>query len=641
MRVRGKKERGSRRSVQRVLLLCLTLTSLVSLATSADPLPFTHTLSKVLSLSWQWNTDSIVMEIVKNDKGWAGIGLAKDMSKGEIILVESDGVKATVKSCYLVGYSDPICDMVQSWYVLSSSADQKGFRVRIERSLDKVDTTYGTSIKQGENPIIYAYTGSPSIQPHFGGDDCGFGSANIDFSKGSSGGKTSVGVKFGFIRHEYAEAIIWTIVTDILILFGRHFRFFPSWMEIHWIVFMLVYIMSLLANNTGQKRTPTADPSAYAQEHKNASNHKFFAKFLIYFCVAQLLVGLLLRASKIWRKKFENWANWLSYSHIFLGIGIWGLTRYLVVVGAILFKAKFTDPHILNYVIVETVLFCLLLIGLEIYKRVKSSSQGYLPITNKVRDVDITEVDSLVAPLPGNPYVRAARSSMSAQELIHKYPNKIIVLFNNNIYDMTDFSHPGGKSLLLAARWKDVGRYVLGICGLEEDGAEGYTHSAEALGNLPSRLIGSLLGDDSELYDQWPLKSSTGGVVFANGEFKLTQKIKFSESTSLFKWHHPGVRLVTNLKGFDWMGKHYMVSAPGMAKKIRLYTHCMSLADEVRAHDRGLVQRFHALITSDPKSSSNEIPALPSSLDYIPSSCEAVSIRFKLFNYYSRVANWW
>jgi len=158
-----------------------------------------------------------------------------------------------------------------------------------------------------------------------------------------------------------------------------------------------------------------------------------------------------------------------------------------------------------------------------------------------------------------------------------------------------------------------------GICGLEKDGDEGYTHSAEALRNLPSRLIGSLLDIDSESYDQWPIRSATGGVVFAKGEFKLFQKIKFSESTSLFKWQQPGVKLVTNLKGIDWMGKHYMVSAPGKTKNIRLYTHCMSLADEVRAHDRGLVQKFKAMLSRDPSSySSIAIPNLPSTLDYIP-----------------------
>lgn len=309
------------------------------------------------------------MELTKNDKGWASIGLARDMSKGEIILIESDGIKATVRSCYLVGRTTPKCDMTQGWNITSSTAYQTGFSVRMSRSLSKVDTTYGTDIISGENPVIYAYTGSSLIQSHFGGSDCGYGSAAIDFSKGTIRRRTSTGVILGFIRHEYAETIIWTVVTDLLILLARHFRFIPYWMDVHWIGFLLVYIMTLIVNDTGQKRTPIKDPTAYAQVKTTASLHSLFANFLTVFNIGQLVVGLLLRASKIWRKKLEKWSIKLSYSHIILGIGIWVLARYLVISGSLLFKARFTDSCILNFVIIESKVFCLVFAELEIYKK--------------------------------------------------------------------------------------------------------------------------------------------------------------------------------------------------------------------------------------------------------------------------------
>ena len=184
----------------------------------------------------------------------------------------------------------------------------------------------------------------------------------------------------------------------------------------------------------------------------------------------------------------------------------------------------------------------------------------------------LDQIDSLIVDL--------SDPTIEPDELKLRYPKLIVVILNDGIYDMTTYNHPGSNRLLRKSNFKDVGRYLFGISGLEHNNSEAHTHSGMAFKALQDRRIGTL----------------SSQMVKKTLEFTLEAKLEFSKTTSMFVFKNPDF----SHKLFDgtaWMGKHYQIT---IKDKTRLYTNCITLAEDLKEHREGIIRAAQRLLGTQP-----------------------------------------
>jgi NAD(P)H-flavin reductase len=302
-----------------------------------------------------------------------------------------------------------------------------------------------------------------------------------------------------------------------------------------------------------------------------------------------------------------------KYLHMTAGLAIWLLTRFVVIFGTYLFWKKHESILLLIYAVVETTAFLAVATSLQM-RSLRSEEEVLNGLTPGLQTSLMGEEGSLSDEVAN--ILKDIRSLMTTDELKQKYSGRIILIFKNGVYNLTNYSHPGGDWRFREANWSEVSRYLFGISGIESDGSEAWKHSRDAFKVLSSRLIGNLYEKGSDNPDNWALKATKNGeVVFSNVDWTLSQKKVISQTTSLFKWRNQDFKVETGSPGYRWMGKHYMLSKQSKTSKIRIYTHCVSLADEIHAYDAKAVEQFFRRLRGD---SDLVLPELPRFLDYLP-----------------------
>ena len=166
---------------------------------------------------------------------------------------------------------------------------------------------------------------------------------------------------------------------------------------------------------------------------------------------------------KIVREKFKSWGFKLQeirLVHLFSGIVMWLLARKNCFIG----KDYFYDLYTVykdgkgqgfrfeqDFVFIETSAIILIFFVLEFHFWLKSSfaisrkDMVSKKITKKELHDDI---------------VLSLNKHILRKELDEKYPDRLIIMFLNRIYDLTDFVHPGGQYIWTNSRWRETSRYI-------------------------------------------------------------------------------------------------------------------------------------------------------------------------------------
>ena len=72
------------------------------------------------------------------------------------------------------------------------------------------------------------------------------------------------------------------------------------------------------------------------------------------------------------------------------------------------------------------------------------------------------------------------KTQKEISEIKAKYPLIKWVLFQNSVYDLTNFVHPGGDFLIEQCIGRDVTRFLIGAYSLESTKFQPYNHSENA-----------------------------------------------------------------------------------------------------------------------------------------------------------------
>jgi cytochrome b involved in lipid metabolism len=71
-----------------------------------------------------------------------------------------------------------------------------------------------------------------------------------------------------------------------------------------------------------------------------------------------------------------------------------------------------------------------------------------------------------------------------------------MVIFFNRLYDITNFTHPGGAYILKMTNFTEISKYLNGAAGLDKNESIAWKHSKDAFRMLETYFIGDLSSND-------------------------------------------------------------------------------------------------------------------------------------------------
>jgi hypothetical protein len=290
--------------------------------------------------------------------------------------------------------------------------------------------------------------------------------------------------------------------------------------------------------------------------------------------------------------------------HLTLGIITWIIARVIVFTGTIMFKSTF-GPLFLILVIIETVLFLLIIIGMTVLKKLKKKSW-----VEKVKEDFKAKQE---AADHHQEMLRDIRSRMSVEQLSAKYPKRNVMLYLNKVIDMDSYIHPGGQFLFEECRWKEISRYITGAAGLERFNGMRWIHSHTTFDLMKKHAIGDLV-DTVPTYDSLVLRDTNKAQVLSNFSeiWKVSKSVQISPTTSIVFMHNTKFIFSLWNKGVEWMGKHFLVSNE---IKSRPYTVCVSLAPVYSAYIENLLSVLDLVLNGK---LINIRPQLPEFFEMVP-----------------------
>lgn len=158
--------------------------------------------------------------------------------------------------------------------------------------------------------------------------------------------------------------------------------------------------------------------------------------------------------------------------------------------------------------------------------------------------------------------VSLIQKGTSVFQLKADFPHKQIFIYQNSIYDLSDYKHPGGSIFFNNHLWEEISRYMQGMHPDELTNTGLHTHSTDAYQVLDLNYIGSVLPNiGEEIEDTNPLvESSTDNVVQVDTDFEVGFKQDVSDNLVLMRVQNRLFNQRILLKGVKWMGKHYYLS---------------------------------------------------------------------------------
>lgn len=441
--------------------------------------------------------------IEKRNTGWSSVGWGPHMFEGEVLLLErEDKDKNTLyaSECTLIGYAVPKCRKLKEFTIIHQEFTASSHYVEFEYKFGQPGSLFERFIRPDKEQYLeWAQTPDRgNTKKHKGVGT--FGLAVVNFSNNQIYKHMS---NYNWIVwfHVWGLMFVWTVGVDFLILWGRYAKSIKYYYEIHSWGMGSLMILSLVATfymvfyNTDRGALYT-----YPGHRTNGPAHFWIGMIISLQIIFQAVGGWFLRRKMV-IAKFEGLGfkvQTFRLVHLFMGLFIWALARVQLFIGKdyvydlytryTMGKGfQFRPSQIFLYV--ETPFIILIFIGLEFIFWLRS---GALMSRDQMLVAKQKVTSSSKDKETHKQIVDCLNSSMLRSELDRKFPDKIIMMFLNRIYDLTDFTHPGGQYIWEWSRWRETSRYLIGAYGDEKDYYDymPYTHSKDAYKMLEKTFLG-------------------------------------------------------------------------------------------------------------------------------------------------------
>lgn len=138
--------------------------------------------------------------------------------------------------------------------------------------------------------------------------------------------------------------------------------------------------------------------------------------------------------------------------HTFGGISVWILTRLTLLFGAGLHSVYFGSTMYF-LILGEIIFFFILYVIFEILYRLKRKNWKYPLAVSPTRQGDYSKMLEQIRS-KGKHFQPIFKKLESTYNLKKAFPNKLIFIYGNRVYDLDNYIHPGGQWIFFEARCK-------------------------------------------------------------------------------------------------------------------------------------------------------------------------------------------
>ncbi|EAS06748.2 DOMON domain protein (macronuclear) [Tetrahymena thermophila SB210] len=543
------------------------------------PLSSSLSLTNGITLNFEiQGTDIVFMIESTKPQGWIGLGFGATMTNTDmaIFFANMNGQPA-VQDAYSTNTVRPPFDTQQDWTLLGSSITSNSFQMKAKRALNTGDTNNDIILQQGQT---YNFCIAWSSSQTFGYHDSYYSySITLTNSQGNKqASEISVGVPKDTLNiHKIWLFYAWGIGADIAIFFGRYLKAWKHHTLVHSILFFIINISTIIlealvinGNDYKLKNVDNLD--------KNVKNHFIIGCVIMALIILQHVGGILL---KFGIEGTNKHVNTMKKFHLVSGIIIYLLAKTNLLIGTDInniTQANYTYSQgvIISVISIVCLFLCELFSRLYNYKSLKqihNSRNSYLTQQSSFENLEHQELMRML-----NDEKREISQIKAA------LPNLKWVIYNQGVYDISNFVHPGGQFIINEIIGKEIGRYMIGAFPLEGYNFKPHNHSFAAIKLLKENKIGSLKYEESNMLqvvnqENEPQKPAQKLKVQFYNLFKMVKRIQLCENIYKFDFQANDLQVKNILHGVDWIGRHYMIKTQDSSKS-RLYTQLNCMTEE-------------------------------------------------------------
>ncbi|CAD8212378.1 unnamed protein product [Paramecium pentaurelia] len=398
-----------------------------------------------------------------------------------------------------------------------------------------------------------------------------------------------------FYFHQYTNFIGWAILVDLGIIANRYGILLKNKYDIHAIIMSIVVLPSIIAElfMIFSGNTPPLNGNQNLQGLHNIIGYTFLGLMIF-----QMLGGVIIKFC-IQSVNTQTHLKIKSLMHIYLGYTIYLLGKIQLGFGYYMTYQNQKENGkgdiisfwcVYGFIFLWRIIFEMFYQNGMIYLILKKQNQ--LP-----KEHSGTLQDSLLIQ-----YIEQNEQS----HIYNEFQNKLWLIFNDEIIDLTGFSHPGGQYIWECVKGREVSRFIYGGCGLEDGTAKQYPHSKNAVVLLKNHVIGSL----NTIKFTIPIDENTSTL------WKLETITKLNDKTSYFGFTNPKYNIISQFTTIHSFGKYFQIQSSSSKKTpIRQYTCIASMAPENVAYRKELVKYIDYVYTTKQQA---KVPQQPKYLKELP-----------------------
>ena len=504
------------------------------------------TISPLFKVYFNYNTDNTTIDFMFEypENGYFGIGLGKfGMDDVDMIVSELKGNQIIVDDYYSTEDDTPPLDISFSGgkndiVPLGWTKSNGKLLVKFRRALNTGDSK-DWPISPGMQSFSYAFADTSNMIYH-GLDRRNF-IADITQGKNTAATIKPDQLLDDIKDHGLGLWIIWAFGVDIAILSVKFFRWMPFYLELHILLFWLADV-STIALSLIILFPHGEFVEEYGEIKSIFAAHYVMGIIALILVLFQHIMGMVIGVTigSYKKNKFAEKIPKMRFFHMFGGYFINIFAKIIVLLGL---ASSGHNNSVIRDIIIFIVILVVRLIMEIVYR--KEPDALAKPVRKETRINKKPEYNEILKKLQAGESVESIKAA---------YPKLYFCFYQNNLYDLTGFTHSGGNFIIAECNGRDVGRFLAGAYALESTQMLPHIHTRYAYMALESRYIGAVQSSASNMVTE---KSSV--AESEKSMYNLVEKKYLSESTLAYYFNSPSYEVKNYIKGVEWIGNHFIV----------------------------------------------------------------------------------
>ena len=439
--------------------------------------------------------------------------------------------------------------------------------VKFKRALNTGDSN-DYVLSQGTVDMIYAVGPSASLAYH--GPTRGYVQAPL--INGQDGVMLEDQEKFNRVDlHGIFNIVAWGVLVDIAIIVARYLRgskfmirgFTITAQVIHSALMWLTFILSTIVTIT--LLTRKGMNGLLLNDERKHDFHVINGIVILGLSTLAVAIGgfnfYMMKAYK--GTVGAKTIFYFKRVHLALGLLLYLLTKVNIILGVIFHDQGDWKVPVFIYLGVLAILHVLFQIRYPSWL-IKVPEAMNLSVKTRIKNQKHADL------------LEAINNGTPTEKILANFPNIKWVQLGNGIYDLTDWVHPGGNSIIEACIGREVGRYFYGNYSLEGTSRKPHKHSQLAFSQVQKFYIGEVTTRESVLVHKDTQKE---GQAMNYHTWKVVAMKPLSDTVSQISFISEHFNVKSFGSSLSFLGRHFKVSFNRKGSRARQYTTALALTE--------------------------------------------------------------